>query len=150
MFDILKTEAEPNEFGFSGFYLFDSIKGSVIHADNLAAAVKQRNKKTLIMLKQYDFDVGSVKNIAEKKKACFLVDLGVLINSSGMPRGLLMGRLRTFLKNCNKYGAFYTFASFAEHKSKIRNADELMHIAMLLGINKGQARFALKMLQHYL
>ncbi|HID72679.1 TPA: hypothetical protein EYP38_01945 [Candidatus Micrarchaeota archaeon] len=150
MFDILKCEADPSGYDFEKFYTYNSVKSSIAHADDLKSAVKFRNRKTLIMLKQYDFDIGSVKNIAEKKKACFLIDLSEVIRPTGMQRSMLISRLRTFLEQCNKHGAYYTFASFAEEKNQVRYPEELMHIAMLLGINKGQAKFALKMLPHYL
>lgn len=150
MFDIVKCEAGASEHGFDKFYFFDSVKGRIIHAKNLQEAAEHRNKKALIMLDNVDFDIGSVKLIAEKKKACFLMDLGALIKSHGITRAVSMSRLRTFLRLCNKYGAFYAFASFAKSEQEIRNPDELMHIAMLLEINKGQARFGLKMLHQYL
>jgi RNase P/RNase MRP subunit p30 len=148
MFDIIRCEADPAEFGFDRFYVFD--KAKVIKAENLSEAAKQRNRKSLIMLEDYNFDEGPVKLIAEKKKACFVIDIGSLLKRRGIPRAIEMSKLRTFLRLCNKHGAFYGFASFAENKNQIRSPEELMHIAMLLGINKGQAKFSLKMLQHYL
>jgi len=91
-----------------------------------------------------------VKIIAEKKQICFLIDLGKIIKSRGVSRAIAISKLRNFLALCNRYGAFYTFATFAENENQIRTAEELVHIAMLFDINKGQARFALKMLNHYL
>lgn len=148
MFDIINCEADPAEFGFDKFYIFD--KGRITRAKDLKEAANHRNRKSLVMLEDYAFDEGSVKLIAEKKKACFIIDLGDLLKRRGISRAIEMSKMRTFLKLCVKHGAFYSFASFAEKKNQIRSADELMHIAMLLGINKGQARFSLKMLQHYL
>jgi RNase P/RNase MRP subunit p30 len=150
MFDIIRCEADPSKHGFSGFYQSDKAKGKITRARDLKAAVNHRNRKTLVLLEDYGFDEGAVKLIAEKKKACFLIDLGDLIRSRGVSRAILMSKLRTFLRLCNKHGAFYTFATFAEKESHMRSPDEFMHIAMLMGINKGQARFALKMLKHYL
>jgi len=149
-FDIIKCKADPSEYDFDGFFFFNSIKGSISYADDLKAATNFRNKNTLIMLKDYDFDIGAIKTIADKKKACFLIDLGGVIKSNGIYRVILISKLRTFLTQCNKHGAYYAFASFAEDKSQIRHPSELMHIAMLLGINKGQAGFAMKMLPLYL
>lgn len=149
MFDIIKCKIEPDQFGFTKFYRLEDIKKKIIQVPNLEQATKYKNKEVLIMLKNYDFDVGSTKLIAEKRKVCFLIDLGKVIGSYGLRRAILMARLRTFLKNCSKYGAYYSFASFSEKKEQVRTADELTYIAMLLGINKGQAKFALKMLSHY-
>ncbi len=148
MYDIVRCDADPSEFGFEKFFKYE--KGKIIEAQNLQAAVQFKNKKSLIMLKDYAFDEGAIKVIAEKKKLCFLIDLGRLIRSSGIPRAIAMSKLRTFLRLCIKHGAFYSFASFANSPSKIRTPSELSHIAMLFNLNPGQAEFALKMLPHYL
>ncbi len=148
MYDIIRCDANPSEFGYEKFFKYD--KSKIIEAPNLQAAVQFKNKKSLILLKDYAFDEGAIKVIAEKKKLCFLIDLGRLIRSSGIPRAIAMSKLRTFLKLCVKYGAFYSFVSFANSPSKIRTASELSHIAMLFDLNRGQAEFSLKMLPHYM
>ena len=102
------------------------------------------------MLNDYAFDEGIIRVIAEKKNICFLIDLGRLIRSRGISRAVALSKLRNFLRLCVKYGAYYTFASFAESEAKIRSAAELEHIILLFGLNPGQAKFALKMLGHYL
>jgi hypothetical protein len=150
MFDILKCKAVASDHGFDKFYFFNDLQSKITEVKDLKDAAKLRNKKTLILLEDYLFDEGAVKLIAEKKKACFLIDLSDLIQRRKIARAILISKLRTFLRVCNKHGAFYTFATFAETENQIRNPNELMHIAMLFGINKGQARFALKMLQHYI
>ena len=150
MFDIIKCSAEPSAFGFDKFYFYDDVKGRILEAENLQAAATHKNKKALIMLRDHAFDEGAIKVIAEKKKLCFLIDLGRLIKTNGISRAIAMSKLRNFLRLCVKHGAFYAFASFAEKENKIRTPDELVHIAMLFDLNRGQAKFALKMLQHYL
>jgi len=148
MYDIVRCDADPSEFGFEKFFKHEN--GKITEVENLQAAVQFKNKKSLILLKDYAFDEGAIKVIAEKKKLCFLIDLGRLIRSSGIPRAIAMSKLRTFLRLCVKHGAFYSFASFANSPSKIRTPSELSHIAMLFDLNHGQAEFALKMLPHYL
>lgn len=150
MFDILRCQADASRYGFSKFYFFDDFKGRILQAENLQAAAKHKNKKALVMLRDHAFDEGALKIIAEKKKLCFLIDLGMLIGTKGVSRAIAMSKLRNFLRLCVKHGAFYTFASFAEKENQIRTPDELTHIAMLLDLNRGQAKFALKMVQHYL
>ena len=152
MFDILdfNSQINPKDFGFDKFYFLDSVKDKLVNAPNVVAAANFKNKKVLILLDDYAFDEGSIKLIAEKKQACFLISISRIINSTGVSRAILFSKLRTFLRMCNKFGAFYSFASFSKEESKIRNPDELTHIALLLGINKGQAKFALMMLKHYL
>jgi RNase P/RNase MRP subunit p30 len=150
MFDIVKCEADPKNFGFANFYFFDSVRPKIAECENVIDAEKHKNKKILVMLRDFAFDEGSMKLIAEKKNVCFLIDLGRLIRSRGIGRAIAMSKIRTFLSLCNKFGAFYTFASFAEKESEIRSAEELQNIALLFDINRGQANFALKMLKHYL
>jgi RNase P/RNase MRP subunit p30 len=150
MFDIIACKAEPKGFGFERFFSVSDCKGRVIEAGNLEAAVELRNRKTLIMLRDWAFDEGAIRLIAEKKGACFLIDLGKIIRSRGVPRAIAISKLRNFLSLCVKYGALYSFASFAENEAEIRSARELESIIMLFGLNRGQAGFALKMLGHYL
>jgi RNase P/RNase MRP subunit p30 len=149
MFDILRFRKEP-AFGFSGFYFYDDIKPKIVEAENLEAAAQSKNRKVLIMLRDHAFDEGAIKLIAEKKNACFLIDLGRLMRMRGVPRAIAISKLRNFLAMCVKHGAFYAFASFAENEAQIRMPEELEHIAILLGLNRGQAKFALKMLGQYL
>ncbi|MBN1169456.1 hypothetical protein JXA56_00350 [Candidatus Micrarchaeota archaeon] len=145
MFDIICCEADPKKFGFAKF--FSNLK--IENAENLQEAAKFRNRKVLISLRDYSYDEGAVKLIAEKKNACFFIDLSRLIRSRGIPRAILMSKLRNFLRCCNRHGAYYAFASFAKTESEIRTASELCHIAMLFDITRGQAEFALKMIIHY-
>ena len=119
-----------------------------IECENLEQAVNHKNRKALVLLRDYAFDDGAIKLIGEKKNVCFLIDLDRIIRSKGVPRAILLSKLRTFLKLCVKHGAFYTFAALDE-KSQARSPEETIAIAMLLGLNRGQAKFALQMLQHY-
>jgi len=150
MFDLISCPANQKKFGLGKFNHANVLKKNILDADNLENAVQYKNKKILIMLKDYSFDEGAVKVIAEKKKACFLIDVSQIIKSNGVRRAILLAYLRTFLKVCIKHGAFYTFASFANKEQEIRSPDELCNICMMLGLNRGQCEFALKMLQHYL
>lgn len=155
MFDIVKCKPsalEPSKFGFERFYFFDDIKGKgrIIEVDNLEAATNYKNKKILLSLRDYAFDEGALKIITEKKNVCFLIDIGRLIRTRGVSRAIALSKLRNFLRLCVKFGAFYCFATFAENESEIRTPDEIAHIAFLLGLNRGQSDFAMKMLKHYL
>jgi len=150
MYDIIRCEADAVSHGFERLFHASSLKGRVIDADNLQAAAEHRSRKSLILLKDHAFDEGAIRIIAEKKSACFLIDLGRLMRSRGVPRAIAMSKLRTFLGMCVKYGAFYTFATFAGSEGEVRSPAEMEAIIMLLGLNRGQARFAMKMLPHYL
>lgn len=150
MFDIIRCNGDATKFGFEKFYFFNDVKNKLTECENLEAALQHKNKKILISLRDYAFDEGAIKLIAEKKNLCFLIDLGRLIRSRAVSRAVAISKLRNFLKFCVKYGAFYTFATFAETENEIRAAEEMEHIAMLFDLNRGQAKFALKMLKHYL
>ncbi|MCI0503297.1 hypothetical protein L0Y65_01140 [Candidatus Micrarchaeota archaeon] len=150
MFDIICCQADAKTHGFERFFSASGCKGKVLELDNLEAAVAHKNRKTLIMLKDWAFDEGAIRVIAEKKSACFLIDLGRLMKTKGVPRAIALSKLRNFLSVCVKFGAFYSFATFAESERQIRSPEELESIIMLLDLNRGQAKFALKMLNHYL
>ena len=140
------------KLGYEKIYEYEKIKasGKIIKVKDLAEAANYKNKEVLVVLEDHDFNDGAIKLIAEKKKACFLLDLSRIINSKGVSRAVTLSKLRTFLKLCNKFGAYYTFADFATSEFELRKARELMHISLLLGLNLGQAKFAMKMLKHYL
>lgn len=153
MFNIVSFSADaidPKQYGYEKLYEYEKVKSKIVQCKNLAEATKFKNKKTLIALESYGFDPGAVKIIAEKKNVCFLIDFSKIISSYGTPRAIRLSHLRSFLKLCVKHGAFYAFADFAKDEFQLRSARELIHITLLLGINSGQAKFALKMLQHYL
>jgi len=150
MFDIISCQADAKKHGFARFFSISDCKGKITEADNLEAAVAHKNKKTLIMLKDWAFDEGAIRVIAEKKSACFLIDLGRLMKLKGVPRAIALSKLRNFLSICVKFNAFYTFATFAENEGQIRSMEELESIITLFGLNRGQAKFALKMLGHYI
>jgi len=149
MFDIIRCEADPKKYGFVRFYQHEQVKGKIMGFGDVVAAAEAKNRKILATLSDYKFDEGAIKVIAEKKRLCFLIDLSAIIKSRGIGRAVGISKLRNFLRLCAKHGAFYAFASFAENEEEIRSPEELQHIAMLFGINQGQARFALMMLKDY-
>ena len=152
MFDIIRCEADAGKHGFEKFFSYNEVKGSVIASKDLSDAAQKRGKKALILVQDLSIDHGAVKLLGEKpkSKACLLFDMSRIIKSSGIRRAIEISMMRNVLRLCVKRGAFYAFATFAEKEGEIRSPEELMHIAMLLGINRGQAEFALKMLPHYL
>ena len=152
MFNIIDFDSsaiDPTKSGYEKLFHYSDSK-SRINFVKKTEADNYKNKKTLILLDEYSLEEGAIRLIAEKKKACFLIDLSRVINTYGVTRAILLSRLRTFLKFCNKYGAHYTFADFAGSEFDLRTARELMHISLLLGLNLGQAKFAMKMMKEYL
>ncbi|MBU0586399.1 hypothetical protein KJ780_02730 [Candidatus Micrarchaeota archaeon] len=125
------------------------MKKKILHVNGIEEAFKFKNKKSLVLLQDYKFDIGLMKQFGEGN-SCFLIDLSRIIDSSGFRRAIELGRMRNFLRICTKYGIRFALASFAKYEFSIRNADELCHICCLLGLNMGQAKFALQRLQEYL
>ncbi len=150
MFDIIRCGADAKAHGFERLFSSEEANARISVVDNAEKAAELKNRKALLMLRDWKFDEGAIKVIAEKKKACFLIDLSTVIGSHGMRRAVEMSKLRSFLRLCAKHGAFYAFASFSEKEEDIRSPEELEHIIMLFGLNRGQAKFSLKMLGEYL
>ena len=148
MYNIVTYVSENNSL-YEKLYSLEAIKKNIVLVKTLADAANYKNKKVLIISESYDINEGAVKLIAEKHKACFLIDVSRVINAKGIAGAVLLSRLRTFLKFCIRYNAYYTFADFAKNEFELRSPYELIHLAGLLGINEGQAKFALKMIQHY-
>jgi len=147
MFDIVKCKAEAP--GFEKTYSYEDVNNKIKKVENLSEASRV-NKKMLVMLKSYALDEGAVKVIKERRKLCFLIDLSRIMNSSGIRRAIEIGRIKNFLRLCVRHKIFYAFASFSEEESDLRTPFELINIACLFGINQGQARFALEMIDKYL
>ncbi len=116
---------------------------------NLEEAMKQKNRKVLILLDEYREDIGLMKQFAEKSKAAFLIDLGRIIETCGFKRAVELAKMRRFLRICVKYDVPFALASFAKDEFSIRNARELCHIATLVGLNVGKAKFGLERLGEY-
>jgi len=117
--------------------------------EDVRQAVNFKNKKTFILLNDYKFDDGAIKVIAEKKKACFLIDVSRIIKSTGTRRAVEISMLRNFLRLCIKHGAIYALVNLSEREEDKRTDDELIHIGMLLGLSRGQGKKALQILEGY-
>lgn len=153
MYDIISfspSRLDTGALGYEKIYEHEKAKTRIMNAKTLAEAAKHKNREVLIALESYDFDEGAIKIIAEKRNACFIIDLSRIISTYGIARAILLSKIRMFLKRCNKHGAFYAFADFAKNEFELRSARELMHISLLLGLNPGQAKFAMEMLGRYL
>ena len=150
MFDIIACQADASTYGFSRFYSVSDCKGKVVECDSLEKAVEHKNRKVLILLRDLAFDEGAIKVIAEKRSACFVIDVGRLIKTRGVPRAIALSKLRNLLRLFVKHGAYYTFATFAENPGQIRRPQEIENMALLFGLNRGQSKMALMMLKHYL
>ncbi|MDO8553874.1 MAG: hypothetical protein Q7S22_03650 [Candidatus Micrarchaeota archaeon] len=153
MFNIISFSSEnivPKNFGYEKLYELTKVKGKIVSVKTTTESEQYKGKKLLVIVENYEYDEGSIRVVADKKKACYLIDLSKIINSYGTRRAVEIAKLRSFLKVCNRFGAFYAFADFSRDEFELRRASELKHISLLLGINEGQAKFALGMLNEYL
>ena len=127
----------------------DSSKFQIVKAKNLIEASAHKNKKTLLYLEDCTYDDGTVVVLAEKKKTCVLIDLYPLMHVKGVSRAILFAKVRKLLVGLIKHGMWYSFATFHKGGIEERSLDELENIGLLLGLNRGQVRFAQKMLDGY-
>ncbi len=122
----------------------------VVKARDVGKALKYRGSRTLILLEEWKAEEGALKLFAERKKACFLLPLAPLFREKGVRRAKIIREYRGFLKMCNKHGAFYSLNTLAEKEEELRSPEERCALGLLLGLNRGQAKFSLKMVEHYL
>lgn len=145
-FDILRFECgNPSEYGFSSFFSFNSVSSKVKFVKDEAEALKLRNKRVLVRVEGYPMSLELVRGF-EKKDACFLLDLSEVINSYGGKRASIIKRMRNFVKMCRKHSVPFAMASFSENEAGLRNAEELVHIGFLIGMDRGEGRKALNKL----
>lgn len=150
MYDLIRTRGvKPEQFSFSKLYFLDDVRGKIILASDLSEAVKHRNRKVLVVPGEYKEDIGLMKQFGGGQ-AAFLIDLGRIIENSGYKRALEMSRIKRFLRTCVKFSIPFALASLAKDEFSVRSSDELCNIAALVGLNAGQAKFALERLGEYL
>ena len=130
------------ELGFSGFStsaqqeLFESQS-----VDALRNACKQRRVSFLLM-PNFQPDVGLLRDAAEHKKA-FLFPISLILESRGIQRAILMGRMHFFLKLCIKFKAPYILTSGAKDEYQLKSPQELIAIGEALGLSRDQAEWAI-------
>lgn len=148
-FDILKCKAEPQTFGFTKFFFYSEVKRKIIEINSDEEILKNKNRRAVFLIKNLRISPEMIKIIGEKENALFLIDLSPLFKSYGTRRGIYLSQMRKFLEFCVKYRAKYSFATFFEKESEVRNAEEIIDLVSLAGINEGQAKFALEELGKY-
>ena len=149
-FDILKFECEnPEKYGFSKTYFFNSVKGSIAFAENEKEAVKLRNRNVLVKVSGYPMSLELVRGF-EGKNALFLLDFSEIIKTGRGKRASVLKRMRNFARMCKRYGVPFAVASFAENENEMRTAEELAHIGFLIGLDRGEGRNALSRLEKIL
>jgi hypothetical protein len=144
-FDIVRfVGGNPAEHGFSSFFSFSSVSPKIKFVKDEGEALNLRNRRVLVRVEGYPMSLELVRGF-EKKNACFLLDLSEVIGSYGGKRSSIIKRMRNFVRMCRKYSVPFAMASFAENEAGMRDAEELVHIGFLIGMNRGEGRKALSL-----
>lgn len=149
MFDILRCKADAQTYGFTKFFFYSEVKRRIIEINSDEDILNNKNKRAVFLIKNLRISPEMIKIIGEKEKAVFLIDLYPLFKFYGTKKGIYLSQMRKFLEFCIKYNAKYSFATFFEKENEIRTPEEIVDILSLVGINEGQARFALEELGKY-
>lgn len=144
------------KLGFSGFLSLSRIRAerqgdlqkatpqTLIESQNvevLRAACKMGRTRFLLM-GSFQPDVGLLRDAAEHEKA-FIIPISLLLESHGIQRAILMGRMRFFLKLCVKFRAPYILSSGARDEYGLKSPQELIAIGEALGLSHDQAEWAI-------
>lgn len=81
--------------------------------------------------------------LANKKKIMIGFSLAILLEKKDMLRTIFMGRATQNIKFCRKYKCDMVIASFAQNPFKMRAADDLESLGILLGMHPKEARDSL-------
>lgn len=108
--------------------------------DALRNACKQG--KVRFLLSAFQPDVGLMRDAAERKKP-FIIPISPLLESHGIQRAMLMGRMRFFLKMCVKFRAPFIISSGAKDDYQLKSPHELIAIGEALGLSHDQAEWAI-------
>ncbi|MFP3950207.1 MAG: hypothetical protein ACLFUZ_03915 [Candidatus Micrarchaeia archaeon] len=149
-FDILKFECEnPEEYGFSKTYFFNSLKNRIVFAESGKEALRLRNRNILVRVSGYPMDLELVRGF-EGKNALFLLDFSEILKTGKGKRASVLKRMRNFARMCSRYKVPFAVASFSENGAEMRTAEELVHIGFLIGLDRGEGRKALSRLEKIL
>ena len=96
----------------------------------------------LLYSKQFDVDIGLIRDSAEKKKP-FEIPVAPLLESEGVVRASLMGRMRYFIKQCVKLRAPLAIVSQARDEFGLKTPREMIAIGEALGLTHDQADWAI-------
>lgn len=83
-------------------------------------------------------------NIAHKRKVIIAFSMSSLLNSKGMLRSQIMGRMMQNIRFCRKYKVISAFCSFACSPYQMRSPNDIIALAESIGMSPGEARAALR------
>lgn len=82
--------------------------------------------------------------ITKKRKIIIGFSLSSLLDSRGMLRAQLLGRIMQNIRFCRKYKVATAFCSFAHSPYQMRSANDMVALAESIGMTPGEARNSLR------
>jgi len=82
--------------------------------------------------------------IANKKKKIIGFNFNAILNTKGMLRSQLLGRMKQNVKLCRKYKVEMALASFAANPFELKAEKDLQAFGETLGMTPGEAKKAVK------
>jgi len=115
---------------------------SIEHGSNLIYDLESHGKRDY--MHQRNSGLNQVLcRLAAKKKVIIGFSMRTLINSDGMLRGQLAGRMSQNISLCRKFKNDMVTASFAEKPYEMRSPSDLQALAITLGMHPKEAKDSL-------
>jgi len=89
-------------------------------------------------------------NLAKKNKIAIGFSFNEILNSSGIERSMILGRMMQNVKLCRKYKVSMVIASFARNEFELRSLDSLKAFGSCIGMNPGEIEKALNLVEDIL
>jgi hypothetical protein len=115
-------------------FLFESASAS-----SVASSAQSR---PLLYNQTYEPDLQMIKNAADFKR-CFLICISDAARASGIKKGIMLSKMRIFMKLCGKYGAAFALCSLAGEEYELRNKHEFAAVGKLLGLDKSAVEYSM-------
>lgn len=86
--------------------------------------------------------------LAKKNNIAIAFNFNLILNSEGMLRSQLLGRMMQNIKLCRKYKINTVIASFASKPEEVRSAHDLISFGISIGMHPKEAKESLKYLEY--
>ncbi|MBI4399607.1 hypothetical protein HY570_02560 [Candidatus Micrarchaeota archaeon] len=113
-------------------------KINIVNSTSVELLKKGIKKFDLVYFPGFYLDSTLIRAVAENKKA-FEIPISDILNVSGIKRAYIMGRIRQFLRLCNRSHASYVLTSRAKDTLEVKAPSEMIAIGEILGLTKDQA-----------
>jgi len=100
------------------------------------------SRARLLFSPAFQPDVGLIREAAEKGKA-FELPVSPLLQSAGVHRAMLMGKMRFFARLCLKLGAPIVMVSQARDGFGLKSPREMVAVGQSLGLSRDQAEWSM-------